>query len=128
MHNIKMINTDQAPKAVGPYSQATVINGTVYTSGQIALDPSTGQLIGDDVSAQTIQVMKNLDAVLMACDSDKKHIIKANIFLADMADFPKINALYAHCLEEHRPARATVEVAALPLAAKIEIDLVACQK
>jgi len=123
-----MKNTEQAPKAVGPYSQATIHNNMVYTSGQIGLKPETSCLVSDDVSAQTQQVLANLDAVLAACQSDKNHIIKANIFLDNMADFPTINIIYAAWLGKHRPARATVEVAALPLDAKIEIDLIACQK
>ncbi|MDQ6962842.1 MAG: Rid family detoxifying hydrolase [Mariprofundaceae bacterium] len=127
MATIETVNTEHAPAAVGPYSQAAVYNGIVYTSGQVGLDPSLGRLVADDVSSQALQVMKNLDAVLKACDSDKSQIIKVNIFLDNMADFPTVNALYAEWLGEHRPARATVEVAGLPLAAKIEIDVVACQ-
>jgi len=127
MATIETINTERAPKAVGPYSQATVCQGLVYTSGQIGLDPATSRLIGEGVFEQALQVMRNLDAVLAACCSDKNSIIKVNIFLQNMADFPIINALYADWLGEHRPARATVEVAALPLAAKIEIDLIASQ-
>jgi len=125
MSMIDAVHSNDAPKAVGPYSQGIRHGDVLYLSGQIGLDPATGSLVGDTVEAQARQVMHNLSAVLHAGGCSTQDIIKANIFLVDMADFPKINAIYAEWLGEHRPARATVAVAALPLAAKVEIDLIA---
>ncbi|MES0371763.1 MAG: Rid family detoxifying hydrolase [Mariprofundaceae bacterium] len=125
MADIQIIHSDQAPKAVGPYSQAMQHGGMLYTSGQIGLDPQAGVLVGEGVEAQAEQVMKNLSAVLEAAGAGVSDIIKVNIYLTDMADFPLVNVLYADWLGEHRPARATVAVAALPLAAKVEMDLIA---
>jgi 2-iminobutanoate/2-iminopropanoate deaminase len=125
MGNIQIIHSDEAPEAVGPYSQAMQHEGVLYTSGQIGLIPEKGVLVGDDVESQAKQVMQNLTAVLAAAGAATSDIIKANIYLIDMADFPKINAIYADWLGEHRPARATVAVAQLPLGARIEIDLIA---
>lgn len=122
---MKVVHSDQAPKAVGPYSQAIAHAGLLYTSGQIGLIAEKGALVGDDVETQAVQVTKNLSAVLSAAGAAISDIIKANIYLVDMADFPKVNAIYADWLGEHRPARATVAVAQLPLGAKIEIDLIA---
>jgi len=99
--------------------------GLLYTSGQIGLIPEKGELAGDDVETQAVQVAKNLSAVLAAAGATTDDIIKCNIYLVDMGDFPKVNAIYAEWLGEHRPARATVAVAQLPLGAKVEIDLVA---
>ena len=125
MEDIQVIHSDQAPKAVGPYSQAMLHGGMLYTSGQIGLDPVAGALVAEGVEAQAEQVMKNLSAVLKAAGAEVSDIIKVNIYLTDMGDFPLVNALYADWLGEHRPARATVAVAALPLAAKVEMDLIA---
>jgi 2-iminobutanoate/2-iminopropanoate deaminase len=125
MSKIKLVHSDEAPKAVGPYSQAIRHGDMLYLSGQIGLDPVTGALAGDTVEEQARQVMHNLSAVLRAGDSSTDGIIKANIYLVNMADFPKINAIYGEWLGSHRPARATVAVAALPLGAKVEIELVA---
>lgn len=122
---MKVIHSDDAPKAVGPYSQAIEYSGLLYTSGQIGLIPEEGKLAGDDVETQAVQVTKNLSAVLAAAGTATGNIIKCNIYLVDMADFPKVNAIYADWLGEHRPARATVAVAQLPLGARIEIDLIA---
>lgn len=124
MSDIQVIHSDEAPKAVGPYSQAMIHDGVLYTSGQIGLIPEKGQLAGDDVETQAVQVTRNLSAVLKASGAAADDIIKANIFLVDMADFPRVNAIYADWLGDHRPARATVAVAQLPLGAKIEIDLI----
>jgi len=123
--NIHIVDTKDAPKAVGPYSQAVVHDGVLYASGQIGLNPLTGKLVGDDVLLQARQVTDNLSAVLDEAGASLSDILKVNIFLTDMGDFPGINAVYAEWLGDHRPARATVAVAALPLAAKIEMDLVA---
>ena len=122
---MKVIHSDSAPKTVGPYSQAVEHNGLLYSSGQIGLIPEKGELAGSDVETQAVQVTKNLSAVLKAAGAATTGIIKCNIYLLDMADFPKVNAIYADWLGEHRPARATVAVAQLPLGAKIEIDLIA---
>jgi len=125
MSDIQVIHSDDAPKAVGPYSQAMIHGGVLYTSGQIGLIPEKGELVGDSVESQAKQVMRNLSAVLNAAGASTTDIIKANIYLINMVDFPKVNAIYAAWLGEHRPARATVAVAQLPLGAKIEIDLIA---
>jgi len=125
MSEIQVIHSDDAPAAVGPYSQAMLHAGLLYSSGQIGLIPGRGELAGDDVESQALQVTRNLSAVLKAAGTSTSGIIKANIYLIDMGDFPKVNAIYAEWLGEHRPARATVAVAALPLGAKVEIDLIA---
>ena len=125
MSDIQIIHSDNAPKAVGPYSQAMVHAGVLHTSGQIGLIPEKGELAGDSVEEQAEQVTRNLSAVLEAAGASTSDIIKANIYLIDMADFPVVNTIYAAWLGEHRPARATVAVAQLPLGAKIEIDLIA---
>ena len=125
MSDIRVIHSDQAPKAVGPYSQAMVHAGILYCSGQIGLLPEAGRLVAEDVESQTRQVTQNLAAVLKAAGAELTDILKVNIYLTDMGDFPKVNAIYADWLAEHRPARATVAVAALPLGAKVEMDLVA---
>ncbi|PJA32083.1 MAG: reactive intermediate/imine deaminase [Zetaproteobacteria bacterium CG_4_9_14_3_um_filter_53_7] len=125
MSSIQIIHSDNAPKAVGPYSQAVISGGVLYASGQIGLVPAEGKLVADDVQSQARQVTKNLSAVLSEAGISLTDILKVNIFLTDMADFPLVNEIYAAWLGEHRPARATVAVAALPLAAKVEMDLVA---
>ncbi|OIO74229.1 MAG: reactive intermediate/imine deaminase [Zetaproteobacteria bacterium CG1_02_53_45] len=125
MSSIQVIHSDDAPKAVGPYSQAVVSGGVLYASGQIGLVPAQGKLVADDVQSQAGQVTKNLSAVLNEAGVSLTDILKVNIFLTDMADFPLVNEIYAAWLGEHRPARATVAVAALPLGAKVEMDLVA---
>jgi len=125
MSSIKVIYSQQAPKAVGAYSQAVVSGGVLYASGQIGLLPAKGELVADDVESQAKQVTKNLTAVLAEAGVGLNDILKVNIFLIDMNDFPKVNEIYAAWLGEHRPARATVAVAALPLAAKVEMDVVA---
>jgi len=124
MSSITVIHSNQAPKAVGPYSQAVVSNGVLYASGQIGLLPEEGKLIADDVQPQARQVITNLSAVLAEAGVAVNDILKVNIFLTDMGDFPLVNEIYAEWLGEHRPARATVAVAALPLAAKVEMDLI----
>ena len=123
--SIQIIHSESAPKAVGPYSQATAHAGILYASGQIGLDPKLGKMVADDVEAQARQVTKNLTAVLQKAGATTNDILKVNIFLVDMEDFPLVNAIYAEWLGEHRPARATVAVAALPLGAKVEMDLIA---
>ncbi|WP_415407602.1 RidA family protein [Sulfurovum sp. CS9] len=121
---MKFISTQEAPQAIGPYSQAVVVNGFVYTSGQIGLLPN-GELIADDVESQTHQVMKNLFYVLEAANAHFNDVIKTTIFLEDMRDFDKINAIYAHYFGTHKPVRSTVAVRSLPKNVKIEIDCIA---
>lgn len=127
MGDRKAIATDAAPAAIGPYSQAITHAGLAFLSGQIALDPASGQLVGEgDVGAQAEQVMKNLDAVLRASGSSFGRVLKATIFLADMNDFAAVNAIYAKAFEGvDPPARATVEVSRLPKDVLVEIDLIA---
>ncbi len=121
-----VIQTDKAPKAIGPYSQAVVSGtGTVYLSGQIPLDPATMELVAGDVSAQTEQVMKNLAAVLAAAGCSFEHVVRCGIFLTDLADFGKVNEVYARYFPSNPPARSTVQVVALPRGAKVEIDCIA---
>jgi len=123
--SIQVIHSESAPKAVGPYSQATVHAGVLYASGQIGLDAKLGEMVGEGVEAQARQVTQNLTAVLQEAGANTSDILKVNIFLLDMEDFPLVNTIYAEWLGEHRPARATVAVAALPLGAKVEMDLIA---
>jgi len=125
MSVINVVHSEEAPKAVGPYSQAVVSGGVMYASGQIGLLAQEGKLIADDVESQAEQVTRNLTAVLAEAGAELSDILKVNIFLTDMADFPKVNEIYAAWLGAHRPARATVAVAALPLGAKVEMDLIA---
>jgi 2-iminobutanoate/2-iminopropanoate deaminase len=121
------IATSSAPKAIGPYSQAVEARGgrTIWLSGQIALDPATGQLVPGDVVAQTERVMANLGAVLAAAGAGFEHVVRCGIFLADMADFAKVNEVYQRSFPRDPPARSTVQVAGLPRGARVEIDAVA---
>lgn len=121
---MKFISTKEAPQAIGPYSQAVVVNGLVYTSGQIGLLPN-GELVGDDVESQAHQVMKNLFYVLEAANSHFNDVVKTTIFLEDMRDFDKVNVIYAHYFGSHKPVRSTVAVRSLPKDVKIEIDCIA---
>ena len=121
----QVISTDKAPKAIGPYSQAITSGDLVFTSGQIPLDPATQQMITGDVRAQTERVMENLAAVLEAAGTDFAHVVKATIFLADLADFATVNEVYGKRFPTNPPARSTVQVAALPKGARVEIDLIA---
>ena len=122
----KLVATENAPKAIGPYSQAVAGGGLVHCSGQIALDPRTGELLAGDVRAQTERVLKNLEAVLAASGSSLAQVLKCNVFLVDMADFPAMNEVYGRYFPEaNAPARATVAVAGLPRGARVEIDCVA---
>ena len=119
------ISTSAAPAAIGPYSQAIRVGQTLYLSGQVALDPSTGQLVEGDVRVQTLQAMLNLQAVLEAAGADFSALVKTTIFLRDLADFAVVNEVYASFLTAPYPARATVQVARLPRDAAVEIDGVA---
>ncbi|MCD6432549.1 MAG: RidA family protein [Sulfurimonas sp.] len=121
---MKFVQTKKAPSAIGPYSQAVVVNGMVYTSGQIALTPD-GVMLGGDVIIQTKQVLKNLKAVLEEAGSSMSSVVKTTIFIADMDDFGVINEIYEEAFGSHKPARATVAVKTLPKNALVEIDAVA---
>jgi 2-iminobutanoate/2-iminopropanoate deaminase len=125
----RAIATEGAPKAVGPYSQAIAAGGFVFCSGQIPLDPATGALVQSaDITDHVRRVMDNLQAVLLAAGSGLDRAVKATIYLADIADFPAVNRAYATYFGDVPPARATVQVGALPLAARVEIDMIAtCQ-
>jgi len=122
------VNTHEAPAAVGPYSQAIEANGLLFCSGQIALDPETGAMVGDDVATQTVQVLKNLFAVLSAAGLGPQNVAKCTVFLQDMGEFAAMNGVYADAFGEHRPARAAVEVAALPKGALVEIECIAARE
>ncbi|MDY0184753.1 MAG: RidA family protein [Desulfuromonadaceae bacterium] len=120
------IVTPNAPAAIGPYSQAIKAGNMVFFSGQIPLDPITGELVGRDIETQTRQVMRNMHAVLEAAGMDFGHIVKANIYLKDLNDFAVVNKIYAEHVPNPAPARACVEVAALPKDALIEIEWIGC--
>ena len=122
---LKTVTTDAAPQAIGPYSQAIVASGFVFTAGQIAIDPATGQVVAGDVKAQTERVLSNLAAVLAATGCSWRHVVKTTVFLQDMADFPRMNEVYSAVMGEARPARSTVQVAGLPRGVRVEIELVA---
>lgn len=125
MPTLKPISTENAPKAIGPYSQAVSANGLVFCSGQIALDPKSGNIVGATAAEQASQVMKNLAAVLEAGGSTLSQVVKTTIFLKNMADFAAVNEIYAKAMGDHRPARATIEAARLPKDALVEIDCIA---
>jgi len=121
----KIVSTPQAPKAIGPYSQAVIHNGIVYLSGQIAIDPATNQLIEGDVVAQTHRVLTNLKAVLETAGSSLESVLKTTVFLKEMADFPKMNEVYGQYFSANPPARSTVQAAKLPRDVAVEIDAIA---
>jgi 2-iminobutanoate/2-iminopropanoate deaminase len=121
----KIVSTDLAPKAIGPYSQAVVSNGVAYLSGQIPNDPATGQLLEGDITAQTERVLQNLKAVLEASGASLDSVLKVSVFLKDMADFPKMNEVYARYFSSNPPARSTVQAAKLPRDVSVEIDAIA---
>ena len=121
----EIISTDRAPGAIGPYSQAIKTGGMIFCSGQIPIDPETGEFVSNDVSEQTEQVLKNLAAVLEAANSSLAKVVKTTVFLADMSDFAAMNEVYGRYFNENKPARATVQAARLPRDAKVEIDCIA---
>lgn len=125
---LKTIKTDNAPTAIGPYSQGIIANGFLFTAGQIALDPSTGQIIEGDVKVQTERVLKNLTEVLAAAGVSWKDVVKTTVFLHDMNDFPAVNETYARMIGDARPARSTVQVSGLPRGVLVEIDAIAAVK
>lgn len=123
----KVIMTKNAPNPVGPYSQAIEMNGMLFCSGQIAIVPATDEVLTGDVEVQTRQVMSNIDAVLTEAGYNWNNIVKTTIFLTNMADFAKVNAIYAEKFKELPPARSTVQVAALPKNVNVEIEVLACK-
>jgi 2-iminobutanoate/2-iminopropanoate deaminase len=123
--SVKIVKTDKAPAAIGAYSQGTIANGFLFSAGQIAIDPATGQVVAGDVRAQTDQVMKNLTNILAAAGATWSSVVKATVFLHDMNDFPVFNETYAKAIGDARPARSTVQVAALPRGVLVEIDVIA---
>jgi 2-iminobutanoate/2-iminopropanoate deaminase len=125
MTTLKPIHTDAAPGAVGPYSQAIVAGELVFCSGQIPLDPQTGELVADDVAGQTAQAIRNLAAVLEAAGSGLDRVVKTTVFLTDMTDFATVNAAYEQGFAGHKPARSAFEVGALPKGARVEIEAIA---
>jgi|TARA_B100000678_G_C17864062_1_gene364431 2-iminobutanoate/2-iminopropanoate deaminase len=125
MNNFRFVHTPEAPEAIGPYSQAVVTGDWVFASGQIPIDPDTGELIGGDITVQTDRVMKNLSAVLGAAGTSMRSVVKTTVYLADMANFAEMNKVYAEHFGDHRPARATVQAGGLPKAAEVEIEVIA---
>jgi len=125
MSDLKRVHTDHAPAAIGPYSQAIVVDGWVFCSGQIPLIPETGELVVGDVAAQTDRALTNLSQVLRAAGSSLQRVVKTTVFLADMADFAAMNEVYARHFGNHRPARATVQAGGLPKSCDVEIECVA---
>ncbi|WP_027340809.1 Rid family detoxifying hydrolase [Halonatronum saccharophilum] len=121
----RIINTDKAPAAIGPYSQATEMNGTLFVSGQIPINPETGELIKGDVKAETRRVMENLSAVLKEAGYGFEDVMKAEVFIDDMGKFGEVNQVYGEYFKENPPARACVQVARLPKGVQVEISLIA---
>lgn len=119
------VQTVGAPRAIGPYSQATRANGLLFTAGQVGFDPATGELVDGGISEQTERVLRNVSAILEAAGLTLASVVKTTVFLVDMADFAEMNTVYAAAFGDHRPARSTVAVAALPRGARVEIDAVA---
>ncbi|MFL5620285.1 MAG: RidA family protein [Gemmatimonadaceae bacterium] len=122
---IRTTHSDKAPAAIGPYSQAVIANGFLFTAGQVALDPASMQIVEGDVVAQTEQVLRNLDAVLASAGASWTDVVKTTVFLTDMRDFPRMNEVYARAMGDARPARSTVQVSGLPRGVLVEIDLIA---
>ena len=122
---LKTTHSDKAPAAIGPYSQAVIANGFLFTAGQVALDPASMQVIEGDVVAQTEQVLSNLGAVLASAGATWTDVVKTTVFLTDMRDFARMNDVYAQVMGDARPARSTVQVSGLPRGVRVEIDLIA---
>lgn len=122
---MQRVSTEHAPGAIGPYSQAIIANGFLYTAGQIALDPATGQVVEGGIREQTTRVMANLKAILDAAGTSLSKVVKTTVFLVDMADFSEMNEVYAKAFGDHKPARSTVAVAGLPRGVRVEIEVVA---
>ena len=124
-HGLGIVAAAEAPRAIGPYSQAVIVDGTIYTAGQIALDPVTNEVVGKTTAEQTDRVLKNLAAVLAAAGSGLKMVVKTTVYMIDIADFPAMDEVYARHFGSHKPARATIQAAALPKGVRIEIDAIA---
>lgn len=122
---IRFVETSTAPAAVGPYSQAVAVGGLLFVSGQIPLVPETGQMVADDFGSQVQQVLRNVDAILVAAGSHRNRVVRVTVFLTDMSRFGELNEIYSRFFGEHRPARAAIQVLALPRGAQVEIDAVA---
>ncbi|HET9728035.1 MAG TPA: RidA family protein [Acidimicrobiia bacterium] len=122
--SLKIVHTEKAPAAIGPYSQGIVANGFLFTAGQIAIDPATGQVVAGNVAVQTERVMANLAAVLATVGASWKDVVKTTIYLHDMNEFPTVNEVYGKALGDARPARSTVQVSALPRGVLVEIEAV----
>ena len=122
---IQFTSTPKAPRAIGPYSQATRANGLLFTAGQVGFDPATGELVDGGIAEQTERVLENVRAILEAEGLNMASVVKTTVFLVDMADFAAMNSVYASAFGDHRPARSTVAVAALPRGARVEIEAVA---
>jgi 2-iminobutanoate/2-iminopropanoate deaminase len=120
-----IVSTDKAPGAVGPYSQAVIIGDLVFASGAIPLDPNTGEMVGEEIGAQTRQVLENVQGVLEAAGSSLDRVVKTTVFLTDMGSFAQMNSVYAEFFSSHPPARSTVQVGALPKGALVEIESIA---
>lgn len=125
MANMKRVETAAAPAAIGPYSQGIIVNGMLYTAGQIPLDPANGELVRGGIAEQTDQVMKNLMAILDAAGGSLENVVKTTVFLQDMGDFAAMNNIYAEYFGDHKPARSTVQAARLPRDVMVEIEVVA---
>lgn len=125
MADLERVHSDGAPAAIGPYSQAIVCGGFVFTAGQIALDPQTGVMLGEDAPTQAERALHSLAAVLQAAGASMKSVVKCTVFLADMGDFAAVNEVYARHFDEPYPARSAVQVAALPKGARVEIEAIA---
>lgn len=123
--NVRIVHTDKAPAAIGPYSQGVIAGNLLFTAGQIALDPATGQVVPGDVAAQTERVMRNLTAVLESAGTAWADVVKTTVYVHDMADFPRVNEIYGRMIGDARPARSTVQVSALPRGVLVEIEAVA---
>ena len=121
----EIIATESAPRAIGPYSQAVRAGNLIFASGQIPIDPATGEFVSDEIAEQTEQVLRNISAVFEAAGASLNEVVKTTVFLADMDDFTAMNDVYARFFGEHRPARATVQAARLPRDAKVEIEAIA---
>ena len=122
---LEFVSTPRAPKAIGPYSQAVISNGLLFTAGQVALDPVKGELVSGGIVEQTTRALENLRAILTEAGADFSQVVKTTVFLVDMADFTAMNEVYGRAFGTHRPARSTVAVAALPRGAKVEIEVIA---
>lgn len=125
MANLKRVETGDAPAAIGPYSQGIIVNGMLYTAGQIPLDPKSMELVAGGIEEQTTQVMKNLAAILKAAGATLQDVVKTTVFLQDMGEFTAMNKIYEQHFGEHKPARSTVQAARLPRDVKVEIEVIA---